>query len=182
MKIISDLVKNAYLELEKLDKNSKEYQTSKRVLDAIKLFNTTHSINTSVNQFKDKIASFVDNFKNPVIQVEKIWMVSAESGYIVMTDIYLPSLSDKSRVYYYKETGKLSIDTSFVDEYVKQKFDISDILEVQIPNLSSNTDNELPIDSTINIKDGRITVKVFYKEKNIIDKTLNRLGTFFNKL
>ncbi len=191
MDILSKIVKYAYQELETLDKESNEYKTSKRIVDGINVFNKTHRINENISNLKEKASNIISDLfsKSSVQQVKEYILVKTEtSGYITLTNVYLPSLSSSgTTVNFDKETNILTIHATSLDENIIEHYNIdkTGIIKFDIPYLSDNTNK--PFDSVYAITDGVLQVKVFYNAPSIVDtvnslasKASSKLKSFFN--
>lgn len=181
MDILSKIVKYAYQELETLDKESNEYKTSKRIVDGINVFNKTHRINENISNLKEKATTIISDLfsKNtPTPPVKESILVKTEtSGYITLTNVYLPSLSNSgTTVNFDKETNVLTIHSTSLDENIVEHYNIdkTGIIKLDIPYLSDNTNK--PFDSVYAITDGVLQVKVFYNAPSIVD-TVNNLAS-----
>lgn len=177
MDILSKIVKFAYQELETLDKESNEYKTSKRIIDGINVFNKTHRFNENVANFKEKASSIISDIfsKNTSTEkVEDIFVVTETSGYITLTNVYLPSLSlSNTSVNFDKETNILTIHAPGLDSNVKERYKIEDsnIIKISIPYLTNNTNK--PFDNVYAITDGVLQLKVFYNAPTITETVSN---------
>jgi hypothetical protein len=191
MDILSKIVKYAYQELETLDKESNEYKTSKRIVDGINVFNKTHRINENISNLKEKASNIISDLfsKSSVPQVKESILVKTEtSGYITLTNVYLPSLSNNgTTVNFDKETNILTIHATSLDENIIELYNIdkTGIIKIDIPYLSDNTNK--PFDSVYAITDGVLQVKVFYNAPSIVDtmsslasKASSKLKSLFN--
>ncbi len=191
MDILSKIVKYAYQELETLDKESNEYKTSKRIVDGINVFNKTHRINENISNLKEKASNIISDLfsKSSVPQVKESILVKTEtSGYITLTNVYLPSLSiNGTTVNFDKETNILTIHATSLDENIIELYNIdkTGIIKIDIPYLSDNTNK--PFDSVYAITDGVLQVKVFYNAPSIVDtmsslasKASSKLKSLFN--
>jgi HSP20 family molecular chaperone IbpA len=180
MEILSRIIKNAYKELESLDKESNEYKTSKKIVDYLNVFNKTHNVTEQVSSVFSKItdtfSDLTEKFRKPVHTPSALDCEIVERDNIIVLTLYLPGLSPQANVTL--KGDMLTIITDNLSDYVKCKYNIENSIDIVVPKHSTASKPFASCEHKIG--NGVLTMNIVY-HTSIVDDAKNLFKNIFGK-